>query len=95
MNFGRVVRMAIRYKFTFAASIVSALVVAVLWGANIGVLYPVVEVIFKNQSMQQWVDGKIKESKPQFAAKSTDLEQFAAAIGRRRERRRSEAPAEA
>ena len=34
MNFGRVVRMAIRYKFTFAATIVSALMVAVLWGAK-------------------------------------------------------------
>ena len=59
MNFGRVVRMAIRYKFTFAASIVSALMVAVLWGANISAVYPVVEVIFKNKSMQQWIDGKI------------------------------------
>ncbi len=61
MNFGRVVRMAIRYKFTFAATIVSALMVAILWGVNIGAVYPVVEVVFKNKSMQQWVDEKITE----------------------------------
>ena len=66
--------MAIRYKFTFAASILSALVVAVLWGANISAVYPVVEVIFKNQSMQQWIDLKIGESNALFASKSTDLD---------------------
>lgn len=76
MNFGRVVRMAIRYRFTFAASIFSAFVVAVLWGANIGTLYPVVEVVFQNQSMQQWVDGKIAESQTTVAARSTLLEQL-------------------
>ena len=58
MNFARVVRMAIRYKFTFAASIVSALMVAVFWGANIGAVYPVVEVVLQDHSMQQWVDGR-------------------------------------
>ena len=83
MNFGRVVRMAIRYKFTFAASILSALVVAVLWGANIGAVYPVVEVVFKNKSMQQWIDEKIVENRATVAAKTAELEQSAAAAGRR------------
>ena len=76
MNFGRVVRMAIRYKFTFAASIVSALIVAVLWGAIISTVYPVVEVVFKNKSMQQWIDGNIGESQATIAAKSADLGQL-------------------
>jgi ATP-binding cassette subfamily B protein/subfamily B ATP-binding cassette protein MsbA len=76
MNFTRVVRMAIRYKFTFAASIVSALIVAVLWGGNIGTLYPVVEVVFQNQTMQQWVDGKIAQSQATLAEKSTAVEQL-------------------
>ena len=76
MNFGRVVRMAIRYKFTFAASIFSALVVAIFWGLNIGAVYPVVEVIFQDQSMQQWIDGKIAEGKKTTAAKSASLEQL-------------------
>ena len=75
MNFVRVVRMAIRYKFTFAASIVSALAVAVLWGANIGAVYPVVEVVFKNKSMQQWIDEKIVEHRATVAAKTSELEQ--------------------
>ncbi len=73
MNFGRVVRMAIRYKFTFAASIASALLVAVFWGANIGTVYPVVEVVFKDKSMHQWIDAKIAESRAEVAARSAEV----------------------
>jgi ATP-binding cassette, subfamily B, bacterial MsbA len=73
MNFGRILRMALRYKFTFGASIVSALMVALLWGANISAVYPVVEVIFKNQSMQDWIDGKITDSQATIAANPAEL----------------------
>ncbi len=74
MNFGRVVRMAIRYKFTFAATIFSALVVAILWGGIIGAVYPVVEVVFKNKSMQQWVNEQIQDNQTKLAARSSELE---------------------
>ena len=76
MNFGRVVRMAIRYKFTFAATIFSALMVAILWGANIGAVYPVVEVVFQKKSMQQWVDEKLVENQTTVDAKTAELEQL-------------------
>jgi len=80
MNFVRVVRMAIRYKFTFVATIISALIVAALWGGNIGTLYPVVEVVFQNQSMQQWVDGKIEQSQKTVATKSAKLGELRAQL---------------
>ncbi|NLF07446.1 MAG: ABC transporter ATP-binding protein [Pirellulaceae bacterium] len=73
MNFGRVVRMAIRYKFTFAASLISALLVAIFWVANIGAVYPVVEVIFEDKSMQQWIDQRIAENQAIIADKSVEL----------------------
>ena len=73
MNFGRVVRMSLRYKFTFLAACFCALAVALLWVANIGILYPVIEVIFQDQSMHQWVDGKIKETDATVTQKSTEL----------------------
>ena len=73
MNFVRVVRMALRYKFTFAASVLTALMVAVFWGANISAVYPIVEVIFKNQSMQEWVDGKIAVSQTTIATQADEL----------------------
>ncbi|MFO0870095.1 MAG: ABC transporter ATP-binding protein [Pirellulales bacterium] len=58
-NFGRVLRLALGYPWTIAGIVLSSLVVAALWGGNIGVLYPVVEVSISGQSLQQWVDKKI------------------------------------
>ena len=74
MNFGRVVRMSLRYKFTFLAACFCALMVALLWVANIGILYPVVEVIFQDQSMHQWIDGKIKDTDATVTQKSKELD---------------------
>jgi ATP-binding cassette subfamily B protein/subfamily B ATP-binding cassette protein MsbA len=68
--------MAIRYKFTFAATIISALVVAVFWGANLGAVYPVVEVVFQDQSMHEWIDKKISDSRETIAKKSAALEEL-------------------
>jgi len=70
-NFGRVVRVALRYYWTVAASVVCALIVAVLWGANISFLYPIVEVVGNQQSLSQWVDKSIAEAETTLAAQRT------------------------
>lgn len=36
--------------------------VGLLWGANIGTVYPFVEVAFKGQTLQQWVQNEIDEA---------------------------------
>ncbi|MEX0937121.1 MAG: ABC transporter ATP-binding protein [Pirellulales bacterium] len=59
-NFGRVLRLALRYRLTLAGAIVSALAVALLWGGNITAIYPVVEVVFKGQSLPQWIEAEIE-----------------------------------
>ncbi len=66
-NFARVVRLALRYYWTVAASGVCALVVACLWGGNIGFLYPLVEVVGNNQSLGQWVDKSIATAQHSIA----------------------------
>jgi len=58
-NFGRAIRMALLYRWTFASSVLCAILVAVMWGGNLGTIYPFVEVAFRGQSLQQWVDGEI------------------------------------
>ena len=72
-NFARTVRVALRYRWTVGFSAVCALVVASLWGGNIGVLLPLIEVVANNQSLGQWVDEGIGESQ-QSIAKHADAE---------------------
>ncbi len=66
-NFGRALRLVLRHRWTLAGTLISALLVALLWGANIGGMYPVIQVIFGGQSLQKWVDQSIAESQHRIA----------------------------
>ena len=61
-NFRRVLRMACRYRLTLLGAILSALGVAVLWGGNIGAVYPFVKVVLEGKSIQNWVGDEIDRS---------------------------------
>ncbi len=64
--FGRTLRLVLRYPWTLAASTCCAILVAILWGGNIGAMYPIVEIIFgdkKGQTLQQWIDREIAKEK--------------------------------
>ncbi len=76
MNFVRVLRMAIRYKLVFAASIGSALAVAVLWGANVGTVYPFVQVGLFGQSPHKWIDATIEQHEKAVAEESANVERL-------------------
>ncbi|MDG2384997.1 MAG: ABC transporter ATP-binding protein [Pirellulaceae bacterium] len=54
--------MSLRYRFTVVGTIVCALAVGVLWGGNIGAVFPFVEVVFRGQSLQEWVDGEVEKA---------------------------------
>lgn len=61
-SFGRALRLALRYRWTFAGSVITALVVGCLWGGNITALYPFVVICGRNQSLQAWVAEEIQKS---------------------------------
>ena len=73
-NFSRALRSVLRYRWTLAGTVASALLVAVVWGANIGVMYPVIQVIFRGESMQKWVNESIAESTQHIADFSTQID---------------------
>lgn len=72
-NFGRVLRLTLRYRFTFVASVICALGVAVLWGGNIGAVYPVLQIAFKGKSLQDWANEEIEKSADKLKGFQTDL----------------------
>ncbi len=72
-NFGRILRMALRYRLTFAASALCALGVGVLWGANIGAVYPFVEVVFRGESLQQRVTEEIENARRTAASLRAEI----------------------
>ena len=55
-DFGRVLKLAARRRFAIAGILISSLMIAVLWGANISVLYPLVEVVFEGDGLADYAD---------------------------------------
>ncbi len=81
-NFYRAVRLALKYRWTLVGSLVCAVMVGVLWGANIATVKPFVEVAFQGQSLQQWVDGEIKHSQSELAVWSAKVSRLQGELAR-------------
>ncbi len=58
-NFFRLVRFAWPYRARFGLSLACALLVAMLWGANISAVYPLLKVLFYHQNSQAWMKEKV------------------------------------
>ena len=72
-DFGRVLRIAARKRWSLVGILLSSLLIALLWGANIGTLYPLVEVVFKGDSIPQYAATKISESDAELAKVDQEL----------------------
>ncbi len=58
-NFRRSMGFSWPYWRRLAASIACALVVAVLWGANLSVVYPALKLLGSGKNLQEWVNDEI------------------------------------
>lgn len=79
-SFFRAIRLALAYRLLVASSVVCSLMVALLWGGNIGAIYPFVEVAFKNQSLQNWVDLQIADAQSSLAIHRGNIDQHVTAL---------------
>jgi len=72
-SFSRVLRRALAHRWMFGASVFCSLAVALLWGANIGTLFPFVEIVFKGDSMHEWIDHQIDNANNNIKGFEADL----------------------
>src|SRR5262245_23282636 len=74
----RAMRLALRYPFTLAAAVGLTFLIAALWGGNIAAVYPILEVAFQDQSLQDWSAERMAKSEKaitDFQASIKNLEQ--------------------
>lgn len=62
MNFLRIIKISLKYKYTIIFSIITALGVGLLWGTNLSAVYPFMELTFKGESLQTRLAAMIDES---------------------------------
>ena len=70
-NFSRVLRLALRYRWTALLAVTTALLVAALWATNIGAAFPVVKVAIQGQTLQDWVAEEIRSAEENVARAET------------------------
>ncbi len=66
-SFIRVLRLTMRRRWSLLGISLSSLLIAVLWGANIGTLYPLVEVVFKGDSLPGYAEKKLARARAEVA----------------------------
>ena len=66
-------RPTLKYRWTIGGIFFTSLVVGLMWGLNIGALYPVLEVAFKNKPIQELVEDRITTSYENIAEYETEL----------------------
>ena len=66
-NFARLVRFALPYKVRFGLSIACAAMVALLFFAELGAVYPLLHILFNSQNPQKWVAEKIDSFRDDIA----------------------------
>lgn len=79
-QFGRAIAIALHYRAILAGVVICSLVVAFLWGANIGTVYPFVEITFRGESLHDWVDEQIEKNKSAQAELNEQIAALRAAL---------------
>jgi subfamily B ATP-binding cassette protein MsbA len=81
-SFLRALRYGWSYRLRFVMSVLSALLVAVLWGGNLGAVYPILKIFFHQQNLQEWIDGKIAQDRKDVSDLEQEIESNRRNLGR-------------
>ena len=54
--------MTLKYRWSLITSFVCSLLVALLWSANLGAVYPFVEVVLTGHSLHDWIETEVEKS---------------------------------
>jgi ATP-binding cassette subfamily B protein/subfamily B ATP-binding cassette protein MsbA len=79
-NFRRVVLLALRDRKAVVAAMFCSLLVAVLWGANFGLVKPMIEVVFSGRTPHEWADWQVERSRGEVARLQKELSSLDAQI---------------
>ena len=72
-SFVRSLKLALRYRWTMAGMVFCAVAVAVLWGGNIGAVYPLVEVSLKGETLGDWSAKQVAHYRDKAAQDEAEL----------------------
>lgn len=72
--------MTLKYRWSLFTSFVCSLLVALLWSANLGAVYPFVEVVLTGHSLHDWVEAEAEKSTIVVAERTQSIAQWRAEL---------------
>ncbi len=79
-NFLRILPFVWPHRRKVYLSVACAFVVAILWGLNLSVAYPVMKVLLEGQSMDEYIDEEIQAAEKKNEARWAEIDQREAAL---------------
>lgn len=64
------------YKKRFTLSVILAGIVAILWGANLAGAYPLVKILFEDQSLEEYITTELSLAREQVELKTKRLDEL-------------------
>lgn len=68
--------MTLKYRWSLITSFVCSLMVALLWSANLGAVYPFVEVVLTGHSLHDWVDAETEKAAGVVAERTQAIQSY-------------------
>ena len=75
-NLRRALWMTLRYKWSLIGSFICCVLVAILWGANLGAVYPFVEIVMRQKTLVDWVEERATDSAERITEKEQLIEEL-------------------
>ena len=80
-NLNRAIRKALTYRWSIVGSFLCSIMVALCWGANLGGVYPFVEIVLlQNKTLTQWADQRIADSQTKIESLQTEIKELDAKL---------------
>jgi len=81
-NFLRTLKYSLPYRYRLGASVLCAMLVAVLWSINLSAIYPVLKILGTDKNLQQWVDEEHDAAEKKLNENQVRLDRHKAELNR-------------
>ena len=72
-NFWRTIRLCFRNRISILLVLLCSVAIGILWGTNIGAVFPFVETVFRGQTLQEWAANEIDGAQKKTDALHAEL----------------------
>ena len=66
-HFFQAIRLSMKYKWSIVGSVISSMLIAVLFCVSISTLFPIIKIVLEKQTAAIWIDKEITTAKSKIA----------------------------